>query len=105
MICVQIFSLFLCGFSRGGLAIGDTGGIPGGPTGLGRSKTPAHPYLKPALASDIAGTAYVLGLTEHINISSEYRSEELLTEIYSTPGDLYLHSWFLFSEHFSSLLI
>ena len=51
---------------RGGLAIGDTGGIPGGPTGLGWSKIPAHPYLKPALATDIAGTAYVLSLTEHV---------------------------------------
>src|SRR4029434_8100549 len=29
--------------ARGGLAIGDTGGSPGGPTGLGWSKIPALP--------------------------------------------------------------
>ena len=35
--------------SRGGLAIGDTGGIPGGPTRLGWSKIPAHIHHQPAL--------------------------------------------------------
>ena len=52
--------------ARGGLAIGDTGGIPGGPTGLGWSKIPAHSAHQTALPSNIAGTYVILCYTEHI---------------------------------------
>ena len=50
----------------GGLAIGDTGGIPGGLTGLGWSKIPAHSNRHPALAPDFAGTDYNLCFAEHV---------------------------------------
>ena len=40
---------FTRGQGRTGLAIRDTGGIPGGPTGLGWSKIPAHFHHQPAL--------------------------------------------------------
>ena len=66
---------------RGGLAIGDTGEIPGGPTGLGWSKIPAHFHHQPALP-----------LTS-------------LTEFDNTARDLYSHSWCLFFEHFLKCLL
>ena len=90
--------------ARGGLAIGDTGGIPGGPTGLGLSKIPAHCFLQPAhpLRSPGEFTDSLL-LRTRVVCSKNITVLLALTEIYSPPRDLYSHSWCLFFENNSEV--
>ena len=57
---------FLKLVSRGGLAIGDTGGIPGGPTRLGWSKIPAPYHHQPALSITSGTLNYFPYYSEHV---------------------------------------
>src|SRR4029434_5904871 len=95
--------LWLC---MGGLAIGDPGGIPGGPTGLGLSKIPAHCFLQPAhpLKSPAKFTEFLLHSTRIVS-SKNFTESIALTEFYTPPRDLYSHSWCLFFEKILKCLL